>query len=151
MKRTTYRYFLWLFPAFILGGVYYVSDLYISLTDSIPYRFFLNVRLDTHKPLRYGDYGVFFNETFSIPLIKQVKGLPGDILEVKEGQVWIKHYLGPLYLTTLQNEPLTPISSSIIPEGKVFMAGDHPRSIDSRYEEVGLVDQATVQQVRPLL
>ena len=45
----------------------------------------------------------------------------------------------PLLETTTEGRPLTPISPMRIPPGYVFVAGDHPRSFDSRYKEFGLV------------
>ena len=45
----------------------------------------------------------------------------------------------PLQEKTSDGKPLTPISATSISEGYVFVAGDHPNSFDSRYEEFGLV------------
>ena len=45
----------------------------------------------------------------------------------------------PLLEKTSDGKPLTPISATSVPEGYVFVAGDHPNSFDSRYEEFGLV------------
>jgi signal peptidase I len=45
----------------------------------------------------------------------------------------------PLLDRTTGGDPLTPLSAKIIPEGALFVLGDHPRSFDSRYEEFGLV------------
>lgn len=40
---------------------------------------------------------------------------------------------------------LTPIKAGVIPPGKVFVVGDHERSFDSRYEELGLVPEKALQ------
>lgn len=45
----------------------------------------------------------------------------------------------PLLKRTKYGDPLTPLRAERIPAGYVFVAGDHPRSFDSRYEEFGLV------------
>ena len=47
----------------------------------------------------------------------------------------------PLLDQTKDGKPLTPLRVEIVPEGYVFVAGDHLRSFDSRYEEFGLVSQ----------
>jgi signal peptidase I len=49
---------------------------------------------------------------------------------------WLKF---PLLDQTTGGDPLTPLSAKIIPEGALFVLGDHPHSFDSRYEEFGLV------------
>lgn len=38
------------------------------------------------------------------------------------------------------NPEYTPLKSQKIPKGFVFVAGTHPQSFDSRYEEFGLID-----------
>lgn len=40
---------------------------------------------------------------------------------------------------------LTPIKAGVIPQGKVFVVGDHERSFDSRYEELGLISEKVLQ------
>ncbi len=49
---------------------------------------------------------------------------------------WLKF---PLLDQTTGGDPLTPLSTKVIPEGTLFVLGDHVRSFDSRYEEFGLV------------
>lgn len=89
-------------------------------------------------------------------LAKLVLGLPGDrifrcgrnqlsVISHQNGEegrkkspVQTTHTL-PLLKRTRKGEPLTPLSVRTIPEGHIFVAGDHPRSFDSRYEEFGLV------------
>lgn len=50
----------------------------------------------------------------------------------------------PLLDKTRDGKPLNPLEISIVPEGCVFVAGEHPRSFDSRYQEFGLVHQSHV-------
>ena len=79
-------------------------------------------------------------------LAKRVLGLPGDLIErAGEGLRFIPRNLNlspinlPFLKETSKGESLTPLSPKIIPEGYAFVAGDHPKSFDSRYEEFGLV------------
>jgi conjugal transfer pilin signal peptidase TrbI len=53
--------------------------------------------------------------------------------------------IGPLYPQTKSGEALTPLKSPIIPKGFVFLKGTHPFSLDSRYEEFGLVSVNDIQ------
>jgi conjugal transfer pilin signal peptidase TrbI len=40
---------------------------------------------------------------------------------------------------------LTPIRPGFVPKGLVFVRGDHERSFDSRYEELGLIHEKDLQ------
>jgi len=80
------------------------------------------------------------------PLAKGVLGLPGDRIQQNKNFIRLipqdkslASLVLPLLLTTRKGEPLTPVSPSIIPEGFVFVAGNHSKSFDSRYKEFGLV------------
>ncbi|OJW46248.1 MAG: hypothetical protein BGO67_08505 [Alphaproteobacteria bacterium 41-28] len=85
-------------------------------------------------------------------LAKKLIGLPGDVIEqtykgilvsqIFNGRQQIKIPLTstlPFLEKTIDGKVLTPITATIVPEGYVFVSGDHPRSFDSRYEEFGLV------------
>ncbi|MBY0500437.1 MAG: signal peptidase I [Alphaproteobacteria bacterium] len=76
---------------------------------------------------------------------KRVIGLPGDhITKTKKGlKVKAKNSsvstTFPLLDETKEGQTLTPLPLQSVPEGYLFVIGDHPRSFDSRYEEFGLV------------
>jgi conjugal transfer pilin signal peptidase TrbI len=83
------------------------------------------------------------------PFAKRVIGLPGDRiirdkerLKIKsknaESQMTLSTIL-PLLDKTKEGQSLTPLSMPIVPEGYIFVVGDHLRSFDSRYKEFGLV------------
>lgn len=87
----------------------------------------------------------FTDEIEKNNLIKRVIGVEGDIINIKNGNLYINN--------ELQKEPYikesTPAKSSIkypleVPEGKVFVLGDNREySLDSR--DFGLID---VEQVK---
>jgi conjugal transfer pilin signal peptidase TrbI len=69
-------------------------------------------------------------------VLKRVSGVPGDHLQVKEGNVLINGKL------VVQGLPLVDVSKvsltafdrdEVIPAGFIFMTGSHPLSNDSRY------------------
>lgn len=69
------------------------------------------------------------------PFIKRVIGLPGDVVEVKDGAVWVngtkldEPYTYDLQPTTATEEP----ARWIVPDGQLFVMGDHrAASADSR-------------------
>ena len=76
------------------------------------------------------------------PYSKRVLGIPGDrIIHNKDGITVIpqESYLLFLLDKTSKGKPLTPLVTNTIPEGYLFVAGDSPKSFDSRYKEFGLV------------
>jgi signal peptidase I len=73
------------------------------------------------------------------PYAKRVIGISGDKIIHKKGTIRVGTRTLPLIGKTLEGQPLTPITYDHIPQGYFFVAGDHLRSIDSRYEEFGLI------------
>lgn len=73
------------------------------------------------------------------PYAKRVIGFSGDPIVKKKDAIRIGGKTLPLISKTREGQPLTPIAYDHIPQGYFFVTGDHPRSIDSRYEEFGLV------------
>ena len=83
------------------------------------------------------------------PLAKRVLGFPGDRIIRDTGQLKVesKNITNQMILSatlplldkTKEGHPLTPNSLPIVPEGYIFVVGDHSRSFDSRYKEFGLV------------
>lgn len=91
---------------------------------------------------------------------KRVVGLPGDVIvRDKEGVKVLpvlvsstnsriktpQSQVFPLLERTKEGKPLTPLTTILIPQGYVFVAGDHSRSFDSRYEEFGLVPMENIK------
>jgi conjugal transfer pilin signal peptidase TrbI len=68
-------------------------------------------------------------------------GVASDVLYYDvDGVLWVNEQrVGLPQPETRQHEPLHKIAPGPIPSGFVFVAGTHPRSFDSRYQEVGLI------------
>jgi signal peptidase I len=95
-----------------------------------------------------------------IAFVKRIIGMPGDSLSRDKERLCVASLPQihkpdspffsprsriqslPLLDRTKDGKPLTPLNVDIIPPGYVFVAGDHVRSFDSRYEEFGLVPMA---------
>ncbi len=94
---------------------------------------------------QYGDIIVFetqmkTDEGKDKNLIKRVIGLPGDVISVREGKV-IRN--GQVLEEPYINGDYTPgdVEEITVSEHHVFVLGDNrPNSLDSRSEQVGLVD-----------
>lgn len=92
-----------------------------------------------NHPLAYGGYNTKdikdkrAKNKGEVRFAKRLLGMPGDLLSQEQFKAL------PLLERTKGGDPLTPLKANIVPAGYVFVAGDHPRSFDSRYEEFGFV------------
>jgi conjugal transfer pilin signal peptidase TrbI len=68
-------------------------------------------------------------------------GVASDVLHYDvDGVLWVNEQrIGLPQPCTRCQQPLHKIEPGLIPSGFVFVAGTHPRSFDSRYQEVGLI------------
>lgn len=108
---------------------------------------------EKHFDLERGMYVNFVpeNNVMQIPeldgqsIVKQVAGLPGDELVVKDdvayinGREWGKLWL----LKTLKREPGSYDRREVVPDGKVLLMGTLKTSYDGRY--YGFVDQSLIR------
>nr|WP_255555665.1 signal peptidase I [Enterovibrio paralichthyis] len=78
-------------------------------------------------------------------LTKIVRGLPGDVVSVKDRNIYINDELvGRAKELTYFGEPLFPIEPTTIPDGYFFAFGTHPDSYDSRYFSMGLINETNI-------
>lgn len=145
-KRFIYQALLFGFGLIVLfEGITRSTSLAINQSDSLPQKAFLILK---GKDLKRGQYLSFKNSWFKASLIKEVIGVAGDkIIQDEEGQIWIARKVGMPLSHSKEGKPLHTITPGLIPFGYVFAYAPHPRSFDSRYQEVGLVsiDQALDQ------
>ena len=115
----------------------------INRTESLPQKVFLHLKT---WPARKGHYTVIKHSSYPFPIIKQIKGEGGDRLHYEEGELWLNDQkIGQLYTINSRGEKLTPIAAQTIPKGFVFLWATHPKSFDSRYEEMGLIHARVLQ------
>jgi conjugal transfer pilin signal peptidase TrbI len=116
-----------------------------SHTDSLPYHYF--IRANRLVPGR-DHYTCVSCPWHGGSLIKKIVGMAGDVVTYDfEGNLWIRRHLmvGKPKKKAGDGRTLTPLPPGVIPEGQVFIAGEHERSLDSRYQEVGLIPEKALQ------
>ncbi len=122
-----------------------------NTTESLPYSFFALKKQDFPcAELPQKDAYVLFTHTKTqIPMIKQVKGVPGSVIRLDAfKKLWVDDFcVGAVRETTSTGKPLSLIHDKLVPPGYVFVYAFHERSFDSRYQEMGLVPIATIQGV----
>ncbi|SFE15019.1 signal peptidase I [Peptostreptococcaceae bacterium pGA-8] len=101
------------------------------------------------EPPQRGDVIVFRSTIKSYDgkdkiLIKRVVGLPGEIVSIAEGKVYINYK--PLVDTvSLDGETTGDIKGIEVPENCYFCLGDNrANSTDSRYESVGVIKKKDI-------
>lgn len=147
-------YFIALFtPLFIalvsvFGLNYQISR--FNNTYSLPHGLFITNPFEA--PIKCGDYIVFNHIASPDRVIKKVLGVEGDVIGHNANRVWVHEQQLTLKSTRRNGTILTPLKTSVVPKGMVFVAGEHVDSFDSRYEEFGLVPLSDVRgRVWPVL
>lgn len=115
-----------------------------SETDSLPYHYFLAFK--TIKPKK-GHYTMCECPWYEGKVIKEIAGVSGDeIIYDADGNIHVGGILvGVLKEQTHDGRVLTPLKVSVIQDGFIFLKGDHERSFDSRYAEMGLVSDIMLE------
>ncbi len=141
---------LGLFVALMLAAVAaknQIGELAFNQTLSLPHKLFWISF--SQKNIKRGDFVAFklkrCNQE-SLMMIKIIGGVAGDEVVVNNNQILINDKLiGPLQAVTSTGEALIPLASGTIPAGKIFVFTHHPKSFDSRYQEIGLVSLAEIK------
>jgi conjugal transfer pilin signal peptidase TrbI len=83
----------------------------------------------------------FIPKNGSVPFAKIIIGMPGDLIEVVDRKLILNgHEIGKIL------ETFAPIKEGVIPDEFYFVAGLHPESYDSRYEEIGLISRTAFRE-----
>lgn len=139
----------------ILGALATFTRFDVCLTkslDEVNYILTLKRAFPFQRPIVRGDIVSIIGHTPQygglVPgkhiFAKRVLGLPGDLIVRKKNSLRVGSQILPLLTETYEGQPLTPLDHNVVPEGSLFVAGSHPRSFDSRYEEFGLVKEKNI-------
>ncbi len=121
----------------------------INHSDSLPIKGV--VIMKNKKPTNRGDIFVFWvkNNSFykqDVKFIKKLGGGEKDIIQVTtDNRVYVSSVeRGTAKKTSLTGLPLNVIAAQAIPKGKFYAYGEHKDSFDSRYQEIGLIDEKDI-------
>jgi conjugal transfer pilus assembly protein TraW len=141
---------------FLCFAILYVSSkvtgvsVGINKTDSLPQRIFLV--LSKSDNLERDSYVAFktTNKWYDAIFAKQIKGIGGDQIVIKGAELWIynqnySEFLGLIKSHALDGTILTPIKEGVIPSDSFLMIASHKDSLDSRYEEIGLIKRGDIE------
>jgi signal peptidase I len=97
-------------------------------------RIVVNKFIYRFQPIERGDVVVFWNPRDpSVSFIKRVVGLPGDLVEIRSGQLLVNGLLAPEPYLPASFHDVDTYPPTEVPKGYYFVLGDHRRySNDSR-------------------
>jgi len=149
LKKLSLNYITALILSLVIFLFAYLAPFQIALntTDSLPQRFFL-VK-EGKLPLR-NDYVAFNknNQFYKKPFIKQLIGLPDDEIKEFNNNFWLTTKKIPYIIPagfakeySLLGIKLKKILTGIIPPNYYYVYAPHQDSLDSRYQEIGLINK----------
>lgn len=145
LKNLSSVLWLCLIPLSIWFVIHY--QLSWNTTDSLPQKLFI-IKIGT-LPAK-NDYAMFYAPSTSYfnkkdTLIKKVIGISGDIVTQKGQGFYINgQKIGVAKTHSLKGRPLQSGPTGTIPRGKYFVWTPHLDSYDSRYEEIGWIDESAM-------
>lgn len=120
----------------------------LNLSPSLPQTMFL---IQKGVPVQKGDYaafnwhgqgGFYVNQPY---FTKIVKGIAGDVITVKDRDVFIN---GELVAHAKEQastgKHMDVIEPRVLAQGEFYMFATNPKSLDSRYSVVGVIPQADI-------
>jgi len=146
------RFYILLITAFFILPIWLVSsyELVINHTKSLPFHFVIIKK--NQIPSEVGQIFVFRvlnNPTYNnleVKFIKILEGKEGDSIAVDEERNLLinDRIIGAVKTVSLKGKPLEALDSGIIPPHKFFAYAPHIDSYDSRYKEIGLIDEKNI-------
>lgn len=160
--RLRHKKWLWLCAIILLAGGLRSAHqwsqdhfILINQTQSLPNWIFI---VDKGMPPRKGDMVAFVpgpNPYYpdDLPFVKIVRGIAGDRVSIEGVEIAVNgHRLGAIKSLTGANPNVTAMDPGTIPAGHYFVWSPSPDSFDSRYKEIGYVENTRIiGRARPLL
>ena len=140
-KAAVFAALLIILAAFLISR--YAFQLMVVQGDSMlpTYRNMQFVWIDKmHREPERGVAVAFYGRTLKSVLVKRVAAIPGDVITVRAGKLYVNGEESRMYSGTEIEDPGILSGSIRLEEEEYFMLGDNlNHSIDSRSPEVGIV------------
>lgn len=95
--------------------------------------------------LDYNDVVVIRKEALGRDIIKRIVALPGDTVQITDGVLYVNQIPQELPGLASMEDPGNAATPITLPPGEYFVLGDNRNhSIDSRFDEVGLIQESTI-------
>ena len=141
-----YKTYILLLLAYLAFSLRY--EFAVNASVSLPGTLYLIEKGDFPKR---GEYVAFsYQSDFLYPqgtrFLKRVMGTAGDSVESRDHKYYVNGaFVGEAKPATSTGRPIRELGfSGTIPAGHYYAMADHPLSLDSRYEAVGLVSASQV-------
>ena len=150
-RRIRFPFVLWLMAAYLAFSKSYMVAL--NLTESLPGTFFLIEKgvfpaADKFVAFRWEENWPYPRGSI---FVKQLVGLPGSLVTTQGREFFVDgRAVGLAKERARTGERLNPGPVGVIPSDRYFVSGQHPDSLDSRYQLTGWVrrDQVLGQAYR---
>jgi signal peptidase I/conjugal transfer pilin signal peptidase TrbI len=142
----------------LVFGLLLPGRILVAISPSLDHRVFVFAERFAPDEIRKDDYVVFTVRSHYIKdgkpsrLLKKVSCVAGQTLETRTRDYYCDdEYLGTAKRHSLKGEPVDAfVYSGTVPEGMLFVTGNHPDSFDSRY--LGFIERRKVEGIaHPLL
>jgi len=165
-KPTLCAAFSLVFLGMVIASFFFFEVLALNVTPSVP----VGIWCISNSKISRGDYvkidvGNFAafeqyrhypfktNARGTIPFLKQVGGIAGDLVETRNGQIYINNVLvknSRVFEEDRSGRPLTPFPLPyVLQKNEVWLISDSPYGFDSRY--LGFARLEACKKAIPLL
>lgn len=137
--------------SFIFMFTWFVTqyEFVINHSESLPLKVVL-IKKDV-LPKKIGQIFVFkvknnpVYQNQEVKFIKLLGGKEGDEIKINDRDFSVNDkFIGTAKTHSLKGEPLTMAKAGVIPPHKFFAYTNHLDSFDSRYNEIGLIDEKDI-------
>ena len=151
-KINTLSYILGLFSVALIFNLYF--GFAVNLTNSLPYKVFMINKIATPSVGSYISFKAPIESGFpeNTIITKQILAGPGDIVNIKNNDFYINEkWVAHAKSYSLNGEPLVLGPEGKLKQGQYYVSGQHPDSLDSRYQKMGWVyDEQIVAVAYPI-
>ena len=134
-----------------LGVIIFTAKGYlivINKSDSLPFKWALIQKGEL--PLKKGDIFAFWTDGGGFYkektiFVKILSSNPGSLIEVHDRGIDVDGvFIGNINKHSSSGKRINVIKQRLVRRGQYFASATHPRSFDSRYNEIGLINEKDI-------